>query len=98
LKSAVATAGPVSVAIDASHQSFQLYSGGVYYEPACVSDVNQLDHAVLAIGYGTEDDGTDYWLVKNSWGQSWGDQGYIKMARNRDNNCGIATEASYPLV
>ncbi|CAH1381544.1 unnamed protein product [Tenebrio molitor] len=98
LKSAVATAGPVSVAIDASHQSFQLYSGGVYYEPACVSDVNQLDHAVLAIGYGTEDDGTDYWLVKNSWGQSWGDQGYIKMARNRDNNCGIATEASYPLM
>ncbi|KAJ3619807.1 hypothetical protein MTP99_005462 [Tenebrio molitor] len=98
LKSAVATAGPVSVAIDASHQSFQLYSGGVYYEPACASNVNQLDHAVLAIGYGTEDDGTDYWLVKNSWGQSWGDQGYIKMARNRDNNCGIATEASYPLV
>lgn len=70
---------------------------GVYYEPEC--DSENLDHGVLVVGYGTDSEsGEDYWLVKNSWSDTWGDKGYIKMARNRNNHCGIASSASYPLV
>ena len=86
--------GPVAVAIDAGQWSFQLYSGGIYDEPNC-SPYN-LDHAVGCIGYGVED-GTKYWIVKNSWGTSWGEQGFIRMVWN-NNQCGIATMATVPLV
>jgi len=91
LLDAVSNVGPVSVAIDASHNSFQLYSGGIYSESRCSS--SRLDHGVLAIGYG---DG--YWLVKNSWGTGWGMDGYIQMTRDGSNQCGISTQAVYPTV
>ena len=97
LKEAVAIHGPVSIAIDASQSSFQFYHSGVYDDPNCSS--TQLDHGVLAVGYGTDaDSGRDYWLVKNSWSPSWGDEGYIKIARNENNVCGVASSASFPLV
>jgi len=97
LQDAVATIGPVAVAIDAAHEEFEYYKSGVYYNPNCKNDIDSLDHEVLVVGYGTED-GQDYWLVKNSWSTHWGDNGYVKMSRNRNNNCGIATQATYPLV
>jgi len=95
LESALAEVGPVSVAIDASRSGFRNYRSGVHYDPYCSSQ--NLDHAVLAVGYGSEG-GQDYFLVKNSWGTWWGQGGYIKMARNRGNNCGIASKPSYPIV
>ena len=82
--------GVCDVAIDAGSFSFQLYSGGVYYDSSC--STIHLNHAVGLVGYGTE--GTqDYWIVRNSWGPSWGEAGYIRMARNANNQCGIANEA-----
>ncbi|KAG9471121.1 cathepsin S-like isoform X2 [Eleutherodactylus coqui] len=95
MKQVVSKVGPVSAAIDASRRSFYLYKKGVYYDPLCSS--SQPNHAVLVVGYGAED-GVEYWLVKNSWGPSFGDEGYVKMARNHYNHCGIANYGSYPVV
>lgn len=97
LKAAVATVGPIAVAIDASHRSFQLYKSGLYEEPACSN--KSTDHAVLAVGYGhMPSDSKHYWLVKNSWSTTWGMEGYIMMARDKGNMCAIASYASYPRV
>ncbi|XP_059155082.1 procathepsin L-like [Physella acuta] len=96
LREVVATVGPVSAAIDTSHDSFHQYGGGVYDEPDCHS--THLNHGVLVVGFDTDSSGGDYWIVKNSYGTSWGQEGYIWMSRNKDNQCGIATEASYPVV
>ena len=95
LTAAIASVGPIAVSIDASNKTFHLYNGtGIFYEPNCSLHCN---HMVLAVGYGSEN-GKDFYIVKNSWGASWGAEGYIKMARNRNNNCGIATRPSYPIM
>ncbi|KAH7717152.1 cathepsin L [Aphelenchoides avenae] len=99
LKEAVGTVGPVSVGIDASDPLWQAWNGtGVYSNDQCASAADDLDHAVLVVGYGTDEKYGDYWIVKNSYGTGVQDKGYISMARNKGNNCGIATIASYPVV
>ncbi|XP_051007082.1 cathepsin 8-like isoform X2 [Acomys russatus] len=98
LMRAVATIGPISVGIDARHRSFRFYRGGIYYEPNCSDNIT---HSVLLVGYGyegRESDGRKYWLIKNSHGEGWGMNGYMKIARDRNNHCGVATFAFYPRV
>lgn len=89
---------PISIGICASGKSFQFYSGGIYNDNSCSSDPRQLDHGVLLVGYGTER-GQGFYKVKNSWGNSWGEQGYIRMARGEEYNmCGILNAGSFPVV
>ncbi|CAG2118315.1 unnamed protein product [Medioppia subpectinata] len=95
LQEAVARVGPVAIGVDASQETFKFYKSGVYVEPKCKNGFKDLHHAMVVVGYGA-DNGVDYWLMKNSWGLAYGDAGYIKMARNRDNQCGVATYALYP--
>jgi len=82
--------GPVSIAIEADKAAFQQYTSGVITGSACGTS---LDHGVLAVGYGTEN-GVDYFLVKNSWGPDWGDNGYVKIGQK--DVCGILQSPSYP--
>ena len=84
---------PLAVAIEADKMVFQTYSSGVLTSSRCGTN---LDHAVLAVGYGTED-GQDYWLVKNSWNTTWGDQGYIKLGMDdSDGVCGVQIDPQAP--
>ncbi|XP_066254185.1 cathepsin L-like proteinase [Euwallacea similis] len=92
LLEAVGTIGPVSVVVDASYLAN--YAAGIYSDSNC--SPNNLNHAVLIVGYGSED-GQDYWIVKNTWGTSWGEQGYFRILRGADE-CGIAEDTVYPVV
>ena len=89
---------PVSVAIEADTRYFQSYSSGILTSSSCGTN---LDHGVLVVGYGSES-GTDYWTVKNSWGSSWGESGYIRIGRSDSSSdagiCGIALTPSFPTV
>uniref|UniRef100_A0A3Q0S8U0 Cathepsin 12 n=1 Tax=Amphilophus citrinellus TaxID=61819 RepID=A0A3Q0S8U0_AMPCI len=95
LADALATIGPITVAIDADHSSFLFYSSGIYDEPNC--SPNNLSHAVVLVGYGSEE-GQDYWIIKNSWGTGWGEGGYMRIVRNGRNTCGLASYALYPIL
>jgi cathepsin L len=99
LQIAIANVGPIAVAIDSTQPSFYFYASGVYDEPKCSS--TQWAHTMIVVGYDTFNNGTvkqDYYIVKNSWGETFGMKAYIWMSRNKNKQCGIATMASYPLV
>ncbi|KAK8883686.1 hypothetical protein M9Y10_042783 [Tritrichomonas musculus] len=82
--------GVCDIAIDAGFWDFQAYTSGIYANPDCTSA--SLNHAVGLVGYGTEN-GIDYWIVRNSWRKNWGDERYIKMILNKNNQCGVASDA-----
>lgn len=86
-----ASVGPISVGINAD--KFKLYKSGVFDDDSCSADLN---HGVVAVGYGSVNS-KDYWNLKNSWGTSWGDDGYMKISRNK-KMCGIGSEQSYPTI
>jgi len=95
LKEAVANEGPVGVSIYASSK-LQRYRSGVFVDN-CPKHAH--NHAVLVVGYGHDaESNLDFWIVKNSWGRSFGEDGYVRMARNRDSMCSIAMSAMFPTV
>jgi len=101
LKEAVATVGPVSVAIDVTEKKFMLYKDGVFFDSTCSNKSESLNHGVLVVGYGADilsQKAVKYWSVKNSWGKTWGESGFIRMARDNENMCGISSLPVYPIV
>lgn len=75
----------------------QFYKSGIISKVSCKNDLNSLTHAVLAIGLGTEPTtGKAFYVMRNSWGPNWGENGNFRIARNEANLCGVATYASYP--
>lgn len=91
---AVARLNPVSFAYEVT-ADFVHYKDGIYSSTKCKNTTETVNHAVLAVGYG-EQNGTLYWIVKNSWGTSWGKDGYFLIERGQ-NMCGLAACSSYPL-
>ncbi|XP_028967497.1 digestive cysteine proteinase 2 [Galendromus occidentalis] len=97
LKRAVAFVGPISVGIFAALPSLSFYHTGIFNDKDCKNGLADLDHAVLAVGYGVSHEGEAFWIVKNSWSTLWGDDGYVKIAM-KNNICGVTTAATYALV
>ncbi|XP_052241534.1 procathepsin L-like isoform X2 [Dreissena polymorpha] len=92
LEIVTASVGPISVSMYVN-RNFQHYHGGIFYDPSCAkTSIGR--HAVLVVGFGSSP--SNYWLVKNSWSYMWGEAGYIRMAKNRNNICGIASKAVFP--
>lgn len=98
LKDAIANVGPIASVMDGSPVSFQFYSHGIYDSKDCSSSHSRVNHAVTIIGYGVDNGGKPFWLIQNSWGTDWGESGIMKLARENENQCGIANFASYPLI
>jgi C1A family cysteine protease len=95
MKTALAK-NPLSVSIEADRAVFQSYSSGIFNSATCGTT---LDHAVMIVGWGTSAAGTEYWTMRNSWGTTWGERGYMRVAITSGNGvCGINMEPLYPTV
>ena len=94
LKHALFKVGPIVVSIDIDHEFFMRYSNGIYNEPECSSKAN---HAALLVGYGNENK-NDFWIIKNSFGEKWGEEGYMRIVRNSGSQCAFTSEMFYPLI
>uniref|UniRef100_A0A2D4MU12 Cathepsin L1-like n=1 Tax=Micrurus spixii TaxID=129469 RepID=A0A2D4MU12_9SAUR len=98
LEQAVATMGPISLGVDSRSFLFHFYKSGIFASSWCTHHVN---HAMLAVGYGAEQQDnktTNYWILKNSWSEKWGEQGYMRLVKGVDNHCGVANQACYPIM
>jgi cathepsin L len=95
LERLVANYGPIPVVMDVT-LPFIVYKTGIYDNEKC--DKMVPNHAMLVVGFDTDVNGVDYWILKNSWGEEWGEKGYIRVARNKNNICGIANYGSIPEV
>jgi C1A family cysteine protease len=95
MQSALVSYGPISIAIYVN-TNFEAYTSGVYSDSSCPTDLKNVNHAVSVVGYGTSGS-TPYWVVRNSWGTSWGQAGYILMKRGV-NLCNIASDPAYPTI
>ena len=96
LTDACGTIGVISIAVNAGISGWQLYTGGVFDPTSC--NPQELDHGVAVVGYGTDSDsGKDYWIIRNSWGKDWGEDGYMRILKGK-NTCGVANSAVYPVV
>lgn len=96
LKQALLTYGPVSIGVHASLASFRNYKSGIYNDPKCPSEAKYINHEILAVGYGQED-GQEYFIVRNSWGTTWGEEGYARIIANK-YMCGLGHDNLIPLV
>ncbi|SPP74269.1 blast:Cathepsin L [Drosophila guanche] len=95
MKEVVATLGPLACSMNAAPISFEQYQGGIYADEECNQD--EVNHSVVVVGYGSEG-GRDYWIIKNSYSQNWGEGGFMRILRNAGGFCGIASECSYPIL
>jgi C1A family cysteine protease len=91
MKKHIATAGPMTIAINSKF--FDNYKKGIMSPSKCKTGIDALDHQVTIVGYGTEN-GVDYWKIKNSWNDDWGENGYCRIKRG-DNRCGVASDATH---
>nr|XP_015220782.1 PREDICTED: cathepsin S-like [Lepisosteus oculatus] len=95
LEDGLVTIGPVAISIDTTRPSFQFYRRGIYYDPEC--SVWKQTHSMLLTGFGTEGS-EQYWTIRNSWGPWWGEDGYVRLAKNRNRHCGISQYGVLPFV